>query len=211
MTSLNEHAILHNGDGGAAKRRTNYAKLPWDDIVDRAKSANGRWILAASAVPTSVLRTVRQGRNEKVNNLDGRLVPKAGEKATTPEGAEVVDLYVKWEWTPGFEPPAPNAAGFTKRKVTLPAHIAEDLKNAAAGRDEPRAEILRRAVAELAVHGTTYTVPPTVDLTFEVNDHVWERAHQRVDEAGVPFHPALLQELRRQIRKAERRAGPSPK
>jgi hypothetical protein len=192
-------------------RRTKYAMLPWDEIVDRAKSANGRWILGAQAVPMSVLRTVRQGRNEKVARPDGRLVPKPGEKATLEDGTEVVDLYVRWEWTPGFEPPIANAPGVSKRQVTLPAYLAEDLRRAAAGRDEPRAEILRRTVAELAVHGTNYVPPPTPDLTFEVNDYVWERAQQRVQDAGVPFHPAFVQELRRQLRKLGKRAGPPPK
>lgn len=196
------------------ERRTKYVKPQWDDIVDRAKAANGLWVLGAQAVPLSVLRTVRQGRNAKVNRAEGRLFSKPGERATTEDGITVVDMYVRWEWTPGFEPPIAGAqsSGFSRRKLTMPKRVGEALREAAAVIDAPRGEILRRAVAEIAVRGTSYTPPETVDLTFEVNDYVWEQAQDQVAEAGVPFHPALLQELRRQIRLAgKKRESPSPK
>ena len=196
------------------ERRTEYVKPPWDDIVDRAKAANGLWVLGAQAVPLSVLRTVRQGRNAKVNRAEGRLFSKPGERATTEDGDTVVDMYVRWEWTPGFEPPIAGAqsSGFSRRKLTMPKRVGEALRDAAAEIGAPRGEILRRAVAEIAVKGTTYTPPETMDLTFEVNDYVWEQAQDQVADAGVPFHPALLQELRRQIRLAgKKRESPPPK
>ncbi|MGC5173352.1 hypothetical protein ACLQ2Q_22140 [Microbacterium sp. DT81.1] len=190
----------------------NYAKLPWDDIVNRAKRAQGSWILGAQAVPESVLRTVRQGRNKKVTRLEGRLVPRGTAGANTPNGVKVVDLYVRWEWTPGFEPSTPDAIEFSKRSVTLPVTVAEAVRSAAADRGESVDDILPRAIEELAVRGTTYREPPPSPpsrMTFLVNDDSWDRAQDRVEEVGVSFGPAMVLAVRRQIGRTGQADGPS--
>ena len=181
-------------------RPEKYVKLDWDNIIDRARRANGRWILVANAVRPSVMRTIRQKRHRALQREDGELIARPGETVDLPDGTTVMDIYAYWKWADDSYNLL-SAKADRPRKITLSEMTTTKLRAVIGTLGESQSEVVRDALLSYVLHGTRYVKEGTSELSVTIPDQLWEQARQRAEDEGLKFSKVVEFEVQRQLRK----------
>lgn len=179
-------------------------RADWQDIVTRAKAAQGRWILGLNAAPIRVMETVnRRASNRWLNDPDGRLYGVAGEKATLPDGSVICDVFVRWEWFHPENAPKILVAGEDQRNLRVP----RDMKIAvnayvAAHPGVTQTGLINEILKKYVRYGTRLKPTPQANeqLRATVDEELWTKALFRAEKDGMPLVEIVRYELGRRLR-----------
>lgn len=175
----------------------------WEDLVTRAKAAQGRWVLGLQAAPVRVLETAnRRSSNRWLNDPDGRLYAMPAERATTADGEEICDVYVRWEWfNPAHAPKIPiTPAEF--RTLRLPRELKVRLNEYAAATHRDQSDIINEVLKKYVRYGTRAKPVPQASeqQRATVPEELWTNALLRAEKDGMPLVEIVRYELARKLR-----------
>jgi hypothetical protein len=178
-------------------------RADWKDLVTRAKAAQGRWILGINAAPVRILETVnRRASNRWLNDPDGRMYGIMSQQATLPDGTEVGDLYVRWEWFNPEAAPKILVGPEDQRTLRVPRSLKVRINEYVRRTGETQTELVNQVLKKYVRYGTRLkpNEPAHEQLRATVQDPLWTDALKRAEVDGIPLVEIVRYELDRKVR-----------